>query len=145
MCICPRVPNQFNSPERSYNNHSTHSVSGIEHVGTRNKVVSTSKNTRSAHAEISKVQRFRMMARVKEGKESARRPEDPQLSHDLLVRPRARAGAFLRLHSSPGLCLSHSSAVLPSLVGVLTFLQRIKSAGVEGAYFDGRCSPMFPV
>ena len=49
---------------------------------------------------------FRMMEGVKEGKESAQRPEDPQLCHEvntrwsIFVYPSALAWAFLKLQSS---------------------------------------------
>jgi hypothetical protein len=47
------------SPEHLHDNHSTHSVSGIEHAVASNKVVSTRERARSAHVEILKVERFR--------------------------------------------------------------------------------------
>ena len=40
--------------------HSTYSVSSIERVVASNKVVRIRKNTRSAHVETPKVERFRM-------------------------------------------------------------------------------------
>ena len=55
--------------------HSTHSLSFIEYVVARNKVVSA----RKAHVEIPKVERFRMG----EGKKSAGRPGDPQICHEV--------------------------------------------------------------
>ena len=58
------------SPEHLWDNHATHSVSSIEHVVASNKVVSTRKNARSAHVEIPRVERVRMMEGVKEGMEA---------------------------------------------------------------------------
>ena len=71
--------NQFDSPGHRYDNNSTYSGSSIERVVTSSNIVSTGKNTHSAHLEIPKVDRLRMMEGAREGKKSARRPEDPQL------------------------------------------------------------------
>jgi hypothetical protein len=61
-CASARDPRyQFGSPEHLHHNDSTHSISSNEHVVVSNKVVSTLKNARSAHVEIPKVERFRMM------------------------------------------------------------------------------------
>ena len=56
--------------------HSTHSLSFIECVVASNKLASA----RKAHVEMPKLERFRWR---KEGKESARRPEDPQFCHEV--------------------------------------------------------------
>ena len=45
--------------------HSTYSVSSIERVVASNKMVSIRKNTRSAHIEIPKVERFRMREEIR--------------------------------------------------------------------------------
>ena len=78
MWICSRSILSVGSPDHLHNNHSTHSVSSIERVVTSSNVVSTGKNTHSAHLEIPKVERLRMMEGAREGSKGerleARRP-----------------------------------------------------------------------
>ena len=107
-----------------HNNHSTHSVGGIEGVVASNKVVSTRKNARSAHVEISKVERFRMRGGRKGERLTARRP---QLCHEvkacwsIFMSSQARAWYFLRFQSPPQSVL-HPSAVCPLRCMRSTFL-----------------------
>ena len=89
----------LNIPVHDSDNHSTHSVGGIEGVVASNKVVSTRKNARSAHIEISKVERFTVRGGRKGESLAARRP---QLCHEvkacwsIFMYSQARAWYFLK-------------------------------------------------
>ena len=90
-------------------NHSTHSVGGIEGVVASNEVVSTRKNARSTHVEISKVERFRMRGGRKGERLTARRP---QLCHEM-----KRVGLFLCTPKHvPGIFSGSSLLLSPSFI-----------------------------
>ena len=133
----------MNTSAHSYANHSTHSGSIIERVVVSNKVVSTGKKARSAHVEIPKVERFRMMEGAKEGMESARRSKDPQLCHEVNTLkhvPRLFSASSLLFYSAfpiplrftlfEGCARLSCILALSGTYGVHD--KRMKSAGVEG-------------
>ena len=108
MCICPVFMLSVWFKEHLHDNHSTHSVCGIECVVVSNKVVSTRKNARSAHIEILKSERFRM----REGRKGERL--------EARTRPPSTCLDFFRSRSFLGGLLSS--------VGSLTFLVMMPSS-----------------
>ena len=87
----------------------THSASGIECGVTGNNMVSTRKNARSTHVEISKVERFRMRGGRKGERLTARRP---QLCHEM-----KRVGLFLCTPKHvPGIFSGSSLLLSPSFI-----------------------------
>ena len=74
MCICPRSMLSIWFSGNLHDNHSTHSVSGIERAVAGNNVVGARKNARSVHVEILKVERFGMREGRKGERPEARRP-----------------------------------------------------------------------
>ena len=131
--------------------------------------MSTSKNARSAHVEIPKVERLRMREGRKEGKErSAWRPGDPQLRHEVNACSDLFLYTCLSFSDCPQLSFQSSRRLRFSCSSVsryggsvngLDFLRagshrahdkELKSVGALGAYCDqrGQCftgPPVFPV
>ena len=86
----------------------THSISIIECAVVSDKVVSACKNVRSAHVEISTMERFRMRVREKKNGErpDARTQQTPNHSTSCSIfKPACVPGLFLLILLA---CLSHS-------------------------------------
>ena len=130
---------QLGSLVHRHGNHSTYSVIIMECAVVSNKVVSARKNARSAHVEISTMERLWMRERNKETKGSAQAQVERSCHESVYLYIHKHVPRLFRLLSfvlRPLTFFCGPARLYSTLVLYGTYRshdQRMKSAGVEGA------------